>query len=107
MINFNHSFRSSKQINEKLAFIAHISCLKISKNCIFKAVANFENQHQICRESRVEIMKVLIVLILLVVFTGFGETNQDLYFDRSLKCDLCLGGAQYSREHIWMNLDVI
>jgi hypothetical protein len=50
-------------------------------------------------------MKVLIVLVLLVGFIGCEETTQEL--TRDYKCDICLDGAQFTRENIDMDLDVI
>ncbi len=94
-----------QNISKKLTLMADNSFKDAShKISIFKAVANFESAQSL-NESWVEIMKVLIVLVLLVAFAGCEETTQEL--EKDYKCDICLDGAQFTRENIDMDLDVI
>jgi hypothetical protein len=87
----------------KLTFKAHKSRQDASQKIfVFKAVANFEN---ISIEFRVEIMKVLIVLVLLVAFARCEETTQEL--EKDYECYICVVGVQFARDHIDMDFDVI
>jgi hypothetical protein len=80
-----------------VTFIAHNSLQMIRKFPYLKPLKSLEILQSFI-ESRVEIMKLLIVLVSLLVFASFGETSEDRVWKP--KCRYCLGGAQYTREHI-------